>query len=116
MNLTLVESESPYMFIECEGQITQDATFADPFRDQFGADIYSKKVAFDLEGTSFIDSSGVSWLLKCQKRFRENEGSLTLCAVPIVVMDVLRVLSLQDTFRILERAELEKLTKEGTEE
>jgi anti-anti-sigma factor len=116
MNLTLVESNSPYAFIECEGEITQDSTFADPLRDQFGADIYTRKVAFDLEGTTRIDSSGVSWFLRCQKRFRENQGSLTLCAVPLAVMDVLRVLSLDEIFVIEDRAELEKLTEEGTEE
>lgn len=113
MKLTLDNSHPVYTWIRCEGPVTQDETFADPLRDQFGVDIYKKKVAIDMSNTTRVDSSGVSWLLGCQRRFREGGGNLTLCALPPIVLDVFRVLSLDQSFQIADRADLEKHSNEG---
>lgn len=106
MKLTLDDSQPNYTWIRCEGEITQDATFADPLRDAFGVDIYKKQVAIDLSNAARIDSSGVSWLLGCQRRFREGGGAMYLCSVPPIILDVFRVLSLQKSFKIVEPDEL----------
>jgi anti-anti-sigma factor len=116
MKLTLDDSLPVFTWIRCDGDITQDQTFADPMRDGFGADIYAKKVVIDMTNARRVDSSGVSWLLGCQRRFREGGGSLTLCSVPPIVMDVFRVLSLDKSFQIVDRAEIEKLSNEGSEQ
>jgi anti-anti-sigma factor len=115
MKLTLDEVKSTVGWLQCEGPITQEATFADPLRDQFGVDIYTKRIALDLSHASRIDSSGVSWLLACQRRFRENGGRMILAAVPPTVMDVFRVLSLDQSFTIADRGDVEKLFTEEVE-
>ena len=116
MKLTLDDSQPVYTWIRCDGDITQDSTVVDPLRDQFGVDIYKKKVAMDMANTVRVDSSGVSWLLSCQRRFREGGGEMTLCSVPPMVLDVFRVLSLDKSFQIADRAQIEKLSSEGPQQ
>jgi anti-anti-sigma factor len=67
--------------------------------------IYSRPVAFDLSGTDYIDSTGVSWLLTCQKRCREAGGKLVLHSVTPLVKQVLGVLKLDRVLHLAENAE-----------
>jgi anti-anti-sigma factor len=57
-------------------------------------------VRLDLSNTSFMDSSGVGWLLTCHKRMRQAGGKLSLCAPHPTVANVLRVLKLERIFEI----------------
>ena len=67
-------------------------------------DIYKRRVLFDLSGVDYVDSSGVSWLLTCHKRFREAGGKLILHSATPLVMQVIRVLKLDQVFAIADSA------------
>jgi anti-anti-sigma factor len=50
--------------------------------------------------TTFLDSSGVGWLLGCNKRFRQGGGSMVLHTVPPIVLDMLKVMRLEQVLKI----------------
>jgi anti-anti-sigma factor len=70
----------------------------------YNPDIYKRRVLFDLSGVDYVDSSGVSWLLTCHKRFREAGGKLILHSITPLVMQVIRVLKLDQVFCIADSA------------
>jgi anti-sigma B factor antagonist len=55
-------------------------------------------VVFDLGGVTFLDSSGLKVLVATQKRAALAGGSMSLAAVPHVVMRVLTVTALDKVF------------------
>ena len=85
-------------------------TFAtlEPGQDPLTAqvpDIYSRRIVFDLAGTEYIDSTGVSWLLTCHKKCRETGGKLVLHSITPLVKQVLGVLRLDRVLHVAESAE-----------
>jgi anti-anti-sigma factor len=79
----------------------------DPLAPQV-PDIYSRRVMFDLSGTDYIDSTGVSWLLTCHKRCREAGGKLVLHSLNPMVKQVLQVLKLEQVLRLADNADIAK--------
>lgn len=71
---------------------------------QYDSNIYSRRVYFDLSGIDYIDSSGVSWLLSCNRRFREAGGKLVLHSLHPLVSQVLRMLKLEKVLHLAESA------------
>ena len=67
-------------------------------------DVYKRRVLFDLSGVDYVDSSGVSWLLTCHKRSREAGGKLILHSITPLVLQVIRVLKLDQVFCIADSA------------
>ena len=69
------------------------------------SDIHSRRVLFDLSGTDYIDSTGVSWLLTCHKKCREAGGKMIIHSLNPLVKQVLQVLRLDRVLHIAENAE-----------
>ncbi len=67
-------------------------------------EIYKRRTLFDLSAVDYVDSSGVSWLLTCHKRFREAGGKLVLHSATPLVTQVIRVLKLDQVFNIADSA------------
>jgi anti-anti-sigma factor len=81
----LPDGMSSVVRLTCEGDITfQDFGPEDvnPFQRLVGEDVFSRRVLLGLERTSFIDSSGIGWLITSSKRFDEGGGTLVLHSVP----------------------------------
>ncbi len=77
--------------LSAEGDImTQDFRPGDedPFCRVLGDDCFSRKVLLRMDKATFIDSSGIGWLITLQKRFRENGGALVLHSIPPRVQQV----------------------------
>jgi anti-anti-sigma factor len=92
--------------VAVSGRITYSTL--DPTTDPLAVqipDIYSRRAFFDLSGTEYIDSSGVSWLLLCHKRFREGGGKLVIHSINPLVKQVLAVLKLERVLHLAENAE-----------
>lgn len=68
-------------------------------------DVYSRRLLFDLTGTEYIDSTGVSWVLTCHKRCREAGGRIVLHSLNPLVKQVFQVLKLDRVLHIAENAE-----------
>lgn len=60
----------------------------------------SGDLVIDLGGVTFLDSSGLKVLVSTQKRTEQAGGSMSLVAVPRVVMRVLTVTALDKVFAI----------------
>ena len=73
---------------------------ADPLRHSLGANCYSKNIVLHLADTEYVDSMGVSWLINCNKKFREAGGKLVLHSLHPTVLNILRVLRLESVLNI----------------
>jgi anti-anti-sigma factor len=80
IDLRALESEADFVRIELVGRLSHDGWPAgyDPLAELMGAGIYAQKVLLNLGRSSYLDSSGVSWLLDSNKRFQEAGGALVL--------------------------------------
>ncbi|MBN1345843.1 MAG: STAS domain-containing protein [Phycisphaerae bacterium] len=98
MNLHLESDRNASVVrVACAGQITAsnlNPDDMDPLEGILGLDGFSSKVLLDLDKTTFIDSSGISWLISRHNEFNENGGVLVLHSVPPVVQQVFDLLRL----------------------
>lgn len=100
MRVKFLGEDGALVRCQTEGSITQDRfdPTREPLAQTLGEDVYSKKVLLGLEGSNFVDSSGVNWLLRCHKRFRQSGGKLVLHSASPLVNQTLRVLKLDRVF------------------
>ena len=100
MELARVSDDGNVLRLQAKGCVKQDAAMAElePMGALLGGQGYSRKILLDMSEADFVDSSGLSWLLVCHKRFRQAGGKVVLHSVPLVVMQVLRVLCLDRAF------------------
>jgi anti-anti-sigma factor len=102
MQLNLISEDSGVARLECEGQITQNDFDPgdDPMTSVLGMEGFARKVLLNLEKTSYIDSSGISWLVVCHKKFLQAGGRLILHTIPPMVNHVLQLLRLHSIMHI----------------
>ncbi len=65
-----------------------------------GNEAFQQNVLFDMSEVEAIDSSGINWLLTCQKKMRESGGHLVLHSLSPIAKNVIRVLNLQTVFAL----------------
>jgi len=104
MNFSFSESDG-IRHVAMTGRITYGTLDLqhDPLA-QYDANIYARKVYFDLSGVDYVDSSGVSWLLTCNRRFREAGGHLVVHSLHPLVSQLLRMLKLEKVLHLAESA------------
>jgi anti-anti-sigma factor len=88
--------------IHISGRVSQEeiSPFGDIFRDHLGAEAYGQKVVVDLSDVEWLDSSGVSWILGCNKKFRQAGGTFVLHSLSPMVHDIFKVLHLHKILQI----------------
>jgi anti-anti-sigma regulatory factor len=79
--------------VRCDGPLTQLGR-TDPLQEFLGGHCYSRPLLMSLERLHAIDTSGVSWLMRCQRTFEEAGGKLVLFGLTPVIADILRFLRL----------------------
>lgn len=97
MQLTLLPLQNDDVIrVRCDGDVTLRGQPAgtDPLEALLGTRHFGQKVLLDLEKAQGIDTSGVSWLLRVQDRFRQSNGRLVLYALPPRVTQTLDFLRL----------------------
>src|SRR5947209_14929389 len=94
MKLSIVSDEGALVRVECEGTITmaQVQLGLEPLESLLGKDVFARRVLFDLTKTSYIDSSGVSWMLVCHKEFHDHNGRIVFHSAPATVRQTLDLL------------------------
>ena len=82
------------VLVRVSGRVTQQdfAERENPLEASYGPGIFSRKILLSLEGSDYMDSSGVGWLLRCHKRCRESGGRLVIYGIPPLVLNMLRML------------------------
>ncbi len=66
----------------------------EPLSGHLGTEGYQAVVLVDLSGVTTLDSSGVGWLLLCQKRFRTAGGAFVLHSLSPFVLQLFDVLKM----------------------
>ena len=103
-----IESKDPSAIcVQVTGKITQHniSPFREPLSDLLGPDVSQGRVLLDMSEVEVLDSSGVSWLLSCHKKFRTSEGNLLLHSLSPSVSNVLKVLNLDTILAISDSKE-----------
>src|SRR5262245_2037329 len=102
MQLTVISDDKEFVRLQCAGQVTQTEVQnrRDPVESLLGWDGYGRKVLLNMDKTTDIDSSGVSWLLVLHKHFAQAGGNLVLHTVPPAVNQVLQLLRMNLVLRI----------------
>jgi anti-anti-sigma factor len=102
MQLSVASFDKDVVSILCEGQITQYdlQTKASTLESLLGVGGFARKVLLSLEKTSYIDSSGIGWLLSCHKNFLQGGGLLVIHSIPPMVLQVLQMLRMQAILHI----------------
>jgi len=80
-----------------------------------GSERYARRVVLSLAETRFIDSSGLSWLVVCHKRFCQAGGKFVLHSLSPTIQELLKMMRLdlslflaEDESAALELARSEK--------
>jgi anti-anti-sigma factor len=102
LRITLLADDGEVVRLQCEGDIHWDAfdTGSDLLADFLGPDCYGRKVLVNLEKTRSIDSSGLGWLMACQKRCAVNGGRWVLHSLPPWVKQMLHLLRLESVLQL----------------
>ncbi len=101
MEILILSNDGEIVRLLIRGQVVQ-ATLSspEPLSEALGGNGYCRRVVLSLAETTFIDSSGIGWLLGCNKRFREGGGKLVIHSVPPIVLDMLRVMRLHEVLKV----------------
>ena len=107
MELNIVSKSDDQVHVKASGEIRQRKLPGDkePLGELLGDDVYDKKVLLDLSEVKYVDSSGLGWLVVCQKRFKEHKGAIVLHSLPQMVSNVLKIVQLDKVFFIADDAD-----------
>lgn len=96
LRLRLLEDDGDVLQLSCEGEaVLPDFRDGDePLVRLLGPGVYGRKVLLSLEWVTFLDTSGVTWLMSCHESFRKAGGRLILHSVPAQARYVLGLLNL----------------------
>jgi anti-anti-sigma factor len=96
MQLSVVSDDDAVVRVSCEGQISQNdfSPGSNPMEALLGPGAFGRKVLLNLEKTTYIDSSGLSWLFVCYKSFMQANGKFVLHTIPGRVYQVLQIVRL----------------------
>jgi anti-anti-sigma factor len=100
MKLSIQTQENGVDRLRIEGRVSQRdvAAQTEPFVHLLGDDVFHKTILLDMSEVAVLDSSGVNWLLICQKKMGESGGRLVLHSLSPIAMNVIKVLNLQTVF------------------
>lgn len=104
MQISIASQSNGVTLVDLRGKVTQRdiSPFDDPLGELLGNGAYQGTVLLSLEEVEVLDSSGVSWLLTCHKRFRDAGGRLVLHSVSPIAANVFKVLNMQRVFCLAE--------------
>jgi len=100
MKLSLGKSDVDKIRVVVSGKVTQHdfGPVQEPLEALVGHGVYGRQIELDLSEATYMDSSGVGWLLTCHKRVREAGGRLVITNVQPIIANMLRLLKLSRMF------------------
>jgi anti-anti-sigma factor len=101
MEITRLNGSGEVVRLMAKGQIVQRTlTSSDLLGQVLSPADYDRKVLLSLADVTFVDSTGLGWLLKCNKSFREAGGTLVIHSIPPIVLDVITVMRLSQVLNL----------------
>jgi anti-sigma B factor antagonist len=115
MQLSIVGIEGQVCSLRSEGEIRlgDNRTQVDPIDGLLGANRNDRTILLDLSRTTYIDSSGVGWLVKHHKLANDANGKLILHSVPPQVQSIFKLLHLQSIFHVVDDEKAAKALAAG---
>lgn len=103
MKLNQLADNGKYTRLAILGQISQRelGPLREPLGESIGQEAFARPVLLDLGGVTFVDSSGVGWLLSCHKRLKQAGGKLVLHSCPPVFQSVAKILRLDQVLEMV---------------
>ena len=104
MELRMLSDEGDLLHIETVGGKVQPElpkAFG-PLDALLGSRGYGQRMMLNLTETRFIDSSGLSWLVVCHKRFIQASGKLVVHSIRPTIMDLLKMMRLELVLNLAE--------------
>ncbi len=74
---------------------------SDPIENSLTTDIYGRQLIIDMSDVDHVDSSGVSWLLGVDKRFRAGDGRMALHSCQPNVTKIFSILKIDTRISIV---------------
>lgn len=116
MQFSILGDEPDLLKVQCSGEITQQfiPPNINPLSDQLGGAGFTRRVIVNMDKTRFVDSSGISWLLENNKRFKTEGGRLVLYGIPPLVRQVFDLMKMSTVlFLAKDETEARRLAQEG---
>src|SRR5207248_9154489 len=97
MALTLHPAAGDLVRVACVGQIMQYQIppGTHPLEKLAGPGVFARRILFSLDRTTFLDTSGIAWLLSCHKRCLKAGGRIVFHSAPPLIDDTLKVLRME---------------------
>ena len=107
MNLEIISTQHGCVHVAVAGNVSQSSVSQeeDPLARLLGDEAYTLTVLLNLRDTEMVDSSGIGWLIKCQKRFQEQGGRMVCYGAPPVVTNVFKLMRMDLVFEFAANAE-----------
>jgi len=102
MELRVLSDDEDVLRLEAIGAIVevQPLPESDPIGQLLGNRPHAPAVLLGLERTRYIDSSGLAWLVTTHRRLGEAGGKLVLHSIPPNIVDLLKMMRLDDVFNL----------------
>ena len=75
---------------------------------------FEKHVVLDISQTSSLDSSGISWLIRCHKRFSQHDGKIVFHSMQPMVQNVLSMMRLDSILHLASNQDMAVNVARGT--
>jgi anti-anti-sigma factor len=104
MQLSIISLDGGVFRVKSEGDISliDQVRSNNPMEKLLGAGCFGRTILLSLEKSSYIDSSGVSWLIKCHKLCQAEGGKLIIHSIPPTVMGILKLLRMEQVLILTE--------------
>jgi anti-anti-sigma factor len=102
LKLTMLSRDDRVVRLACEGGLTLPDLdgVGDPFDRTLKSDDFRRTVLVDLGRSNYLNSSGISWLLESDRRFRRQGGRLVLHSLAPHVSQVARLTRLDSLLHV----------------
>jgi anti-sigma B factor antagonist len=101
IRLIEVAHEGDWIVVRLEGEI--DVVSAPAAQDRIGElmALGYRNIRIDLQRVEFLDSQGINLLVSARKSALAGDGRMEICNPPERVMELLRIMKLEDIFTIV---------------
>ncbi len=102
LRVRLLEDDRDVLHVSCEGEaVLPDFEGEEELLARLlGPGVYGRKVLLNLGRVTFLDTSGVTWLVSCHERFRKAGGRFALHSLPAQGRYVVRLLNLDQALPV----------------
>ncbi|MCS7239366.1 MAG: STAS domain-containing protein [Thermoguttaceae bacterium] len=108
MDIEILGYSGPVLRMAFVGRIVRDNSMplTEAFESALGPAGYRQPVVVSFERTFFIDSSGLSFLIQCHKRFTQAGGKLVMHSLTPSVLTLFETMGLHQVFLLAENEPL----------